>query len=64
MQCVLGWKDLAIYLKKQNPNIKIKTFWHGSHSQVLESYGWDRNMEIYKLHKQGIMMLWDFVKKV
>ena len=60
--CV-GWKDLAIYLKKQNPNIKIKTFWHGSHSQVLESYGWDRNMEIYKLHKQGIIDVMGFCKK-
>lgn len=60
--CV-GWKDLAIYLKKQNPNIKIKTFWHGSHSQVLESYGWDRSMEIYKLHKQGIIDVMGFCKK-
>ena len=51
----IGWKDLAIYLKSKNPKIKIKTFWHGSHSQVLEPYGWARNIEIIELHKQGII---------
>lgn len=47
----LGWKELAIYIKKYNKNIKIKTFWHGSHSQILDIYGWNRNKEIIKLHK-------------
>lgn len=51
----IGWKDLAIYLKSQNSNIKIKTFWHGSHSQVSEPYGWARNIEIIELHKEGII---------
>lgn len=51
----IGWKDLAIYLKSKNPKIKIKTFWHGSHSQVSEPYGWARNIEIIELHKQGII---------
>ena len=51
----IGWKNLAIYLKEKNPNIKIKSFWHGNHSQVSEPYGWERNMEIINLHKQGII---------
>lgn len=46
----IGWKDLVLYLKKKNKEIKIKTFWHGSHSQVLDFYGWDRNKEIIMLH--------------
>lgn len=51
----LGWKELAIYLKKNNPKIKIKVFWHGNHSQVSEPYGWARNIEIIELHKEGII---------
>jgi hypothetical protein len=51
----LGWKELAIYLKKSNPKIKIKVFWHGNHSQVSEPYGWARNIEIIELHKEGII---------
>lgn len=51
----IGDKDLAIYLKRHNKNIKIKTYWHGSHSQVLDKYGWARNVEIIKLHKKGIV---------
>ncbi len=50
-----GWKDLALYLKKKNKNLKIKTYWHGSHSQILDSYGWTRNKEIIKLHKKGVI---------
>ena len=48
----IGWKELAIYIKQKNPEIKIKSFWHGNHSQVSEPYGWARNMEIIDLHKQ------------
>ena len=51
----IGWKDLAIYLKSKNPNIKIKVFWHGNNSQVSEPYGWQRNIEIIELNKQGII---------
>lgn len=51
----LGWKELAIELKKENPNIKVKVFWHGSNSQVSEPYGWARNIEIIELHKEGII---------
>lgn len=51
----IGWKDLAIYLKSTDSNIKIKVFWHGSNSQVSEPYGWQRNIEIIELHKEGII---------
>lgn len=51
----LGWKELAIKIKKEHPEIKIKVFWHGSHSQVSEPYGWQRNIEIIELHKSGII---------
>lgn len=51
----IGWKNLAKYLKIKNKNIKIKTYWHGSHSQISDFYGWERNKEIIKLHKKGIV---------
>lgn len=51
----LGWKDLAYYLKKKNPNIKIKCFWHGSLSQVPDEYGWDRNLELIDMAKDGTL---------
>ena len=51
----LGWLDVAKRLKAINPDMKIKVFWHGSHSQVSEPYGWARNLEIITLHKQGII---------
>ncbi|MGN1268877.1 MAG: glycosyltransferase family 32 protein [Candidatus Aphodocola sp.] len=51
----LGWKELAIDLKKEKSDIKIKVFWHGSNSQVSEPYGWARNIEIIELHKEGII---------
>ena len=51
----IGWKDLVIYLKNKKPQMKIKTYWHGSHSQILDSYGWERNIEIIQLHKRGIV---------
>ena len=60
--CV-GWKDLIIYLKNHNKNIKIKTFWHGNHSQVSEPYGWARNEEIFDLHKAGFIDLMGTCKK-
>lgn len=47
-----GDYQLVKYLKQRNKNIKIKTYWHGSHSQVLDTYGWERKLEIIKLHKK------------
>ncbi len=59
----IGWKDLAIYLKKQNLNLKIKTFWHGSHSQIHDEYGWQRNLEIINLHRKKIIDVMGTCKK-
>ena len=50
-----GEKYIISYIKNHNSNIKIKTFWHGSHSQILDDYGWQRNMEIIELHKKGFI---------
>lgn len=58
-----GWYDLATYLKTQNPKIKIKTFWHGSNSQILDSYGWERNKEIITLHKKAVVDLMGICKQ-
>ncbi len=49
----MGQDDLIKYIKAKNKKIKIKVYWHGSHSQVLDVYGWERNVEIIKLHKKG-----------
>ena len=49
----IGWKDLAYYLKKKNPDIVFKVFWHGSISQVSEPYGWARNIELIDMCKDG-----------
>lgn len=59
----IGWKDLATCIKKLNYEIKIKTFWHGSHSQILEDYGWERNKEIIELHRQGVVDVMGFCKE-
>lgn len=50
-----NWKKVIIRLKKLNKNIVIKTYWHGSHSQILDTFGWNRNMEIIELHKLGFV---------
>lgn len=50
---VIGWAELTNYLKRKKKDIKVKVFWHGSHSQILDYYGWARNMEIIKLHRKG-----------
>lgn len=50
-----GEKYIITYIKKHNKNIKIKTFWHGSHSQILDDYGWQRNMEIINLQNKGFV---------
>lgn len=59
----IGWKDLIVFIKKYNPNIKIKTFWHGSHSQILETYGWERNKEIIQLHRENLIDTMGVCKK-
>lgn len=58
-----GQKDLMEYIKKRNSTIKIKTYWHGSHSQILDHYGWERNKEIIDLHKKNIIDVMGTCKK-
>lgn len=48
-----GWEDLARELKSINGDIKIKVFWHGSHSQVIDEINWKTNTEALVLHKEG-----------
>lgn len=59
----IGWKDLAFYVRKKNPNIKIKVFWHGNHSQVSEPYGWTRNIELLEMQKTGQLDVFGTCKK-
>lgn len=49
----IGWKDLAYYIKSKNPDIIFKVFWHGSISQVSEPYGWERNIELINMSRNG-----------
>lgn len=49
----IGYKELVLKLKEKKQTIKIKTYWHGSHSQIHDSYGWERNLEIIDLHRQN-----------
>lgn len=49
----IGWKDLAMLLYDEE--IITKVYFHGSFSQVLESYGWERHREIIKLSQEGII---------
>lgn len=50
-----GGPELAVSLHKINPNIKIKVFWHGSMSQVLDEYGWGIHKQITQLYKRGVI---------
>lgn len=59
----IGQDKLAILIKKKNPNVKVKVYWHGSNSQVLDSYGWKGNTEIIKLMKKGIIDCFATCKK-
>ena len=59
----MGWKELAYYIKKRNPNIRFKVFWHGSISQVLESYGWQRNLELIDMCKDGTIEVFGTCKE-
>ncbi|MDD3340956.1 MAG: glycosyltransferase [Bacilli bacterium] len=58
-----GWKSLVLYLHKQNPELVIKTFWHGNHSQILDIYGWRRNQEMIDLHRKGIIKVFGTCKQ-
>lgn len=57
----LGWDKLAILL--HNEGVIVKTYFHGSHTQYLDKYGWKRNEEIYLLNKKGIVKEMAFCKE-
>lgn len=50
-----GWESLARKIKRENKNISLKSFWHGSHSQVIEDINWRTNLAVINLHKDGII---------
>ena len=49
----IGWKKLSE--KLNDSGVSVQAYFHGSHSQVLEPYGWQRLMEIYDMSKKGII---------
>ncbi len=50
-----GWDKIARKLKEKNKNIKLKSFWHGSHSQVIEEINWATNLMVINLHKEHVI---------
>ena len=50
-----GWDKIARKLKEKNKSIKLKSFWHGSHSQVIEEINWGTNLMVINLHKENII---------
>ena len=50
-----GWDKIARQIRERNPNIKLKSFWHGSHSQVIEEINWDTNLMVINLHKDNVI---------
>lgn len=57
----IGWKELATSLHKNG--IICKTYFHGSHSQYLDEYGWEMNKQIYLLNKKNIVKEMAFCKE-
>ena len=50
-----GWEDLCREIKKVNRNIKIKCFYHGSHSQIIEEINNELYINVIKLHKERLI---------
>ncbi|MBO5477514.1 MAG: hypothetical protein J6A15_07175 [Clostridia bacterium] len=50
-----GWDMLARKIKEYDKNIKVKVFWHGSNSQVIEFQNWNTNVMALNLQKEGIV---------
>lgn len=57
----IGWKELAELLHRKN--VIVKTYFHGSHSQYNDEYGWEMNKQIYLLEKKGIVSEMAFCKE-
>ena len=61
-----GWDMLAVELKRNIKDIKVKVFWHGSNSQVIDpidSINWKTNMLALDLHRAGIIDVFATCKK-
>lgn len=58
---VIGWYKLAKRLHKNG--VVVKTYFHGSHSQYLDEYGWKMNKQIYLLEKKNIVSEMAFCKE-
>ena len=54
-----GFDKLAKRIKQLNKAIKIKLFWHSSHSQIngqlVDIMNWKTNLKVIKLHREGII---------
>lgn len=54
-----GFDKLARKIKLLNSDIKIKLFWHSSHSQIngqlVDIINWKTNLKVINLHKEGII---------
>lgn len=54
-----GFDKLARKVKQLEPDIKIKLFWHSSHSQIngqlVDAMNWKTNLKVIKLHREGII---------
>ncbi len=57
----IGWASLAKLLYKNN--IICKTYFHGSHSQYGDVYGWKMNKQIFELERKHIVEEMAFCKK-
>lgn len=57
----IGWYKLAIAL--YNEGVVVKTYFHGSHTQYLDEYGWKMNDQIYALERKGIVKEMAFCKE-
>ena len=59
----IGGPRLAKMIHGLNPEIRIKVFWHGSLSQVLDKYGWNIHEQIMRLHREGVVTAFATCKK-
>ena len=62
-QIVDGWTDILRYIKKKNPNLKIKVIWHANNFEVISDYTWDLNKKVLKLYDDKFIDEFAFVKK-
>ena len=54
-----GFDNMARKIKELNHDIKIKLFWHSSHSQIngqlVDIMNWKTNLKVIKLYRKGII---------